>query len=348
MIIKIDSLDTLFFRDGKPFGSSDDNWASSLNYPNLSTIYGAIRSTYFSQNNLDINKADSSEDITKNLRINGIYFYDNEEETLLFKVPQDLYIVEDKLKLFKLIKNKSTNNPLEYIFEAKDEDIEKKEVFITESTLLDYLELFKPEKEEEIEFSFYEVENYIRTEAKIGIGRNKNRKSIEEGKLYRVGAKRYNNLSIIVDFDGINLKEKGLMRLGGEGKGVYYEEFFIEDFPKIKELSSDIFKTYLLTPAIFRNGWCPDFLDKEFKGEINGVKVQLIAAALGKNEFIGGWDIKNNLPKKMYKAVPSGSVYYFKVIDGNPFNISNLMDNEFREYKKQGFGKVIIGDYKEK
>ena len=126
MIIKIDVIDTLFFRDGKPFGSSDDNWANSLHFPNLSTIYGAIRSTYFAQNNFDITLANTNQDPTKDLQINGIYFYDNKEENILFKVPQDLYIVENNLKLFKLIKNQTTNNSLEYIFEAKDKDIEKK------------------------------------------------------------------------------------------------------------------------------------------------------------------------------------------------------------------------------
>ncbi|MEO1927848.1 MAG: type III-B CRISPR module-associated Cmr3 family protein, partial [Nautiliaceae bacterium] len=119
------------------------------------------------------------------------------------------------------------------------------------------------------------------------------------------------------------------------------------DIPKIDKISGDIFKIYLLTPAIFRNGWYPDFLDENFEGKINEVRIKLIAASLGKNEYIGGWDIRKNSPKPMYKAVPVGSVYYFKILEGNKediLEIDNIVSNE--EYKKHGFGKMIIADYK--
>ncbi len=343
MIIKLEAIDTLFFRDGKPFGSSDDNWAESLNFPSLSVIYGAIRSAYFSQNNLDFSLANTDKDITKNLRVNGVYFYSEKENDLMFKVPQDLYISNEKLKFFHLKENISTSNNLDFIFEAKDNDIDKKDVFLFYSAFQDYIEIY------ENEFEYEKIENFLKTEAKIGIGLNRSIKNVEEGKIYRIGAKRYKNLSLVVDFEGIELKKKGLLRLGGEGKAVSYEEFNELDIPKIDKMSGDIFKMYLLTPAIFKNGWYPDFLNENFEGKINGVRIKLIAASLGKSEYIGGWDMKHNSPKSMYKAVPAGSVYYFRVLDGKKediLKIDNIIDN--KEYKKQGFGKVIIADYKEK
>ncbi len=342
MIIKLEAIDTLFFRDGKPFGNSDDNWAESLNFPSLSVIYGAIRSAYFSQNNLDFSLSNTDKDVTKNLKINGVYFYDTNKQKLIFKIPQDLYIYNEKLKFFDLKENFSTSNNLDFIFEAEDDDIEKRDVFISKLSFKKYLK-------GKDGFSFEEISDYILTESKIGIGLNKSIKNVEEGKIYRVGAKRYTNLSLIVDFEGIELKKKGLLRLGGEGKAVSYEEFNELDIPKIDKMSGDIFKMYLLTPAIFKNGWYPDFLNENFEGKINGVRIKLIAASLGKSEYIGGWDMKHNSPKSMYKAVPAGSVYYFRVLDGKKediLKIDNIIDN--KEYKKQGFGKVIIADYKEK
>jgi len=341
MIIKMEAIDTLFFRDGKPFGGSDDNWADSLNFPSLSVIYGAVRSAYFSQNNLDFSLANTDEDITKSLRINGVYFYSEKENDLMFIVPQDLYVCDQKLKFFNLKKNITTSSSLDFIFETTEDDIEKKDVFLFYSTFQDYIEVY------ENEFDYEEIEKFLKTESKIGIGLNKSIKNVEEGKIYRIGAKRYKKLSLIVDFEGIELEKKGLLRLGGEGKAVYYEEFNELDIPKIDKISGDVFKMYLLTPAIFKNGWYPDFLGDNFEGEVNGVRIKLIAASLGKNEYIGGWDIRKNSPKPMYKAVPVGSVYYFKVLDKKEdvLKIDNIMDNE--EYRKQGFGKIIIADYKE-
>jgi len=49
MRIEIKSFDTLFFRDGKPFTMSEDNWADGIFPPPPSVIYGALRAAYFAQ-----------------------------------------------------------------------------------------------------------------------------------------------------------------------------------------------------------------------------------------------------------------------------------------------------------
>ena len=43
MIIEISALDTLFFRDGKPFSMGENHWTNSIFPPNMSTVYGADR-----------------------------------------------------------------------------------------------------------------------------------------------------------------------------------------------------------------------------------------------------------------------------------------------------------------
>ena len=340
MIIKIDLIDTVFFRDGRPFGSSDDNWANSFNFPSLNTIYGALRSAYFSQNNLDTKIANTSKDPTLNLKINGVYLV-NLNNRVLFPIPQDVYTNKStdnknsRLYLFELLKNSNTSNKLDYIFKPQDEhkNIEKKDGFISKIDFEDYINLANNS------FNFLDFEDFVKSEPKIGIGLNNKTNNVEEGKLYRVDLKRYKNLSILVDFEGIELKNEGLLRIGGEGKGAFYQELntfkLIDDY----EIKEKYFKIYFLTPAVFKNGWYPDFLDDKLEGYMNGFKVKLVASSIGKAKYIGGWDIKENRPKSMFKAIPEGSIFFFEILDGEFEKKEALVD---KSYDKIGYGKYIV------
>ncbi len=76
-----------------------------------------------------------------------------------------------------------------------------------------------------------------------------------------------------------------------------------------------------------------------------GIKIKLITAAIGKPLNIGGWDIVQNAPKIMRRAVPAGSVYYFKLIEGTgeevlqKFNHQNISDF----LPEEGFGYCLVG-----
>ena len=49
MILELQPLDTLFFRDGKPFNKGEENWADAIFPPFPATIYGALRTAYFNE-----------------------------------------------------------------------------------------------------------------------------------------------------------------------------------------------------------------------------------------------------------------------------------------------------------
>ena len=61
MRIKIDAIDTLFFKDGKPFSMGDETWADGIFPPPPSVIYGALRSIYFSEHPEKLQKVYSKE-----------------------------------------------------------------------------------------------------------------------------------------------------------------------------------------------------------------------------------------------------------------------------------------------
>ncbi|MCS7215870.1 MAG: hypothetical protein NZ826_06960, partial [Thermodesulfovibrio sp.] len=150
----------------------------------------------------------------------------------------------------------------------------------------------------------------------------------------------------------LNMPEKGVFNLGGEGKTVYYEK--LEGNPlEILEngtlkLTNQVFKIYLATPAIFRKGWLPDWIDEtSLEGEFKKIKLKLVCCAIGKYIRIGGWDLAKEEPKPMYKAVPAGSVYYFEVLNNitegeikDTFHLKNISDINSEE----GFGLCLVGD----
>ena len=338
MIIEIDPLDTVIFRDGKPFGMGDDSWTTSLLFPTPTTIYGALRGTYFSQNPDDFKKLREN-DITEGLVIKGVYLYGDDE--LLYIAPKDCVqrLNQDEITTLKLEENRLTSSPLSYNLSSTQEIESMGEMLFDEITFDDYLNGSD---------ALYgkSLESYINIESKIGIGRDRSKKVTKEGLLYRVQMLRY-EFKIVVEFEGLALNDLGLMKFGGEAKGATYKRLEAIDYPTVPTIEErSIFKLYLLTPAIFEKGWLPSWIDeeKDFTGEFKGIKLKLLSCATGKSQPIGGFDMKTNRPKEMLKTVPAGSVYYFEILESQHaklaevFHMQSISDHRANE----GYGVTIL------
>jgi CRISPR-associated protein Cmr3 len=348
MKIRLTALDTLFFRDGKPFDKGEETWASGIFPPSPSSFYGALRSLYFVNNPQEISKAGENNDPTKALIIKDIQLI--VDDALGFLCPADLVKVkddDDDIVLLNLKKKNSTQITSDTIFKdfmlSSDEEVESLvgTDLIVGVSLNDYLNSESP-------YTTTKIANKVTLEPKVGIARDNNTHVTEDGRLYRVGMIRpeddeANKLSFDVSFelDGLdlNIGDKGFLKLGGESKAMSYEVIADTSLTAF-ENNGNYFKVFLTTPAIFKNGWYPSFLNKnnDFKGIFNGINVQLIAASIGKPKYIGGFDIKNRKPKPMTKVVAEGAVYFFKVLDEgaeftlyHPFSISD-------DKVEEGFG----------
>jgi CRISPR-associated protein Cmr3 len=356
MILKIEPIDSLFFRDAKPFTMGEDTWANSVFPPSPSVIYGAFRSLYFSENidefhNLkDKKNLNKDLDPTKKLKINSINLKIGDE--IYFPIP------------FDCVKYKDNENELVYTLEF-DDNLSKEGIknstldriliskagkrvkdihsgFVRKSAFEEYLKTNKP-------FTIQELSKIIIIEPKIGIAKSTETHSSEEGKLYRVEMIRLKkDIKFIVNFEDLNLPDKGLLKLGGEGKTVSYVK--VQDnidvkFPDFSE-NEKYFKLILSTPGIFDNGWLPSWIDEDkLDGEIEGLNIRLIAVTIGKPIYIGGFDMAIGRPKPMYKAVPAGSVYYFKLLNGTMNDVKEIFHQKAisDKYKKQGFAISYVG-----
>lgn len=151
----------------------------------------------------------------------------------------------------------------------------------------------------------------------------------------------------VVDVDGIGqLPKSALIKLGGEGKGFTYkvtsqktDPISADDCSAIRDMVHDSgqFKLYLATPAIFEEGWCPTELHED---------IELITAAVGNYTTVGGWDVAQGRPKGTYRAVPAGSVYYFRIINSEKTDAildCLLYTNIGDQRTQEGFGLVYVG-----
>lgn len=354
MRIRLTALDTLFFRDGKPFNRGEETWANGIFPPPPSVLYGALRSLYFTSNPKDIGKENTDNDPTNNLIINDIQI--SSGDNLYFPCPLDV-VVEKATKNTEDINYLSlnldgtkriTSSNLDYHLSVKDNlEIEALEGYISQRNFRKYLKGQTPN-------DVFSLDKLLTFEPKVGIGRDNNTHVSDDGLLYRVGMIRpeiqnennqFVKLNIEIDFEletwNLPIGYKGFIKLGGEAKACSYEVISPKDKTNSEQLSSDVFKIYFLTPTIFKNdfldydgekksyGWLPSFLDKNLEGELNGVKVKLLTAAIGKPKYLGGFDMKKRNPKPMLKMIPEGSVYYFKIINNKDVEKLEKMQQPF-------------------
>jgi len=371
-MIELDALDTLFFRDGKPFSMGEDTWAESLFPPPPSVIYGALRTAYFSEDINNLAAANTENDPTQNLTIKNICYKFSNQTNLYYPAPLDMVESTEKTKgakrkelrekshsVEKLELTDSANrysslNPKYHILLHKTKEVEPVESgFLEKSSLESYLQFGLASK-------VMKLSDLIISEPKVGIGRNNDTHTTNDtGMLYRVGQKRpamvrqQGKMNIVVEFESKNIffPERGIMRLGGEGKTISYQNLGHSeiDISSLRSSESNRFKLYLLTPAVFDQGWLASWMEQ---GEYDGVQFKFLGAAVGKPILIGGFDMKAGRPKAMRKAAPAGSVYFFELKNGTvKSNFTNLtqafhkksLSNKNLSNRNEGLGITFLG-----
>lgn len=358
MNIAISALDTLFFRDGKPFSMGEESWADGVFPPYPSVVYGALRTWYIMNNGQDVSQ--SLIEASGEIRLRSLmYRYGNK---IYLPLPMDF--VEPKGKKLEKITEE----------ERKKEYSVIKLTRVEEATLSNYLLpklLMPPTDVSEVEsfsnalmdldsFKQYlegtlntydnavKLDELAPSEPKVGIGRNNHTGTTDEGKLYRVGMRRIKDFEILLE---VNLPKDDIesascfLKLGGEGKtAVFRDRGLIARSDRISKNTIDLkdkqFKLYLGTPALFKNGWYPN-LEEKF-----GLKATLTAAAIGKPQHIGGFDIVKRKAKPMLKAVPAGSVFYFESEESAERILEKLQGESISDFlPEQGFGIAYVGNH---
>lgn len=357
--------DTFFFRDGKPFSRGEQSEAAGIFPPFPSTVYGALRTAYISEYSMQafkqgdlkhvIGTTDPDSVSIATFRVKGIFLANKTD--IYFPLPRDLVKEKEGRNIFHLVMsdNKQMHSNAEtscfLVYYEKQKAEYPVNSFFDELELRDYL------LDDIIPGNCILEKDFLNKEPKIGIGRNSQTLTSKEGLLYRLDMMRLaEDYQLCVETSGITFpNNQGLIKLGGENKPFAYKIDEIKSFSECEEIKGELterlentrqngkicFKLYFATPTIWKQGWA--FQDKFAKG----IRCKLITAAVGKYMTVGGWDMAQRKPKTMYRAVPSGSVYYLEAVSGNTtaqeiinaFHYQNISDKRSEE----GFGLALVG-----
>lgn len=239
---------------------------------------------------------------------------------------------------------------------------------IEEDWTIEPEKLHKEEEGDELA-TIIRLANHIEQEPKVGIKISYSSRAAEEHYLYSLNRVRPKNLNLIVDFNfesrdaskdaskknTVELGAKnGIMRLGGRGGKVKFdilnsnhhfqdkikdlENISTQNMKKILE-SGELFKIYFETPSIFSDYYNPNPL----KNLYNGINFEIKSCAIEKPLYIGGFNMKKGEPRAMFKAIPSGCLYFLKGEAKEGFD-SNIFPRNLSEfYSEKGFGVSYIG-----
>ncbi len=391
MWLRIEPMDVLLFRGSRPFTAGEVIRAASQFPPTPLTMAGALRAAMFYHLNLDHtgfqrdDRLGGPNDLGQ-LRFRGPFLVGRDsfggQETLL-PTPKDILVSKqtggemypDYLRPVEPAWPGLALSPpsLPYQLVSRTEGVKSPEdqgppLYLRGKRLLAYL-LRRPEPD-----ILRQTEIAI-PEPRLGI-RLTPQRTAETGQIYMVEFTRLTaGASLLVEVNSSGdvadlLPEQGFLPLGGEARAAYFQRLEADELPDLfsaevlpphrDELQAALvgenrFRLYLMTPALFRAGWLPDDVEPaDCTWRLEGLAGTLVAAAVGKAEPVGGWNLAAQTPRRLRRAVAAGSVYFFELEKAlteadaltliNHYHFQSLM----RHYKFQAaasFGLAAVGTW---
>ena len=125
---------------------------------------------------------------------------------------------------------------------------------------------------------------------------------------------------------------KGMLRLGGDGRGAQVQQAEIAwpqpDFKAIADAGKA--RLVLTSPGVFQQGWLPTGTtrrDADTLGfDLHGISGRLVAACVPRAEVVSGFDLAQWQPKPAQRAAPTGSVYWLDQLEAKPDALRSLAD----------------------
>ncbi|MFZ6020282.1 MAG: type III-B CRISPR module-associated protein Cmr3 [Chloroflexota bacterium] len=346
----MEAQDVLFFRDGRPFNAGDDHHAVSRFPPPPSVIQGVIRSHYLLHKGVPleedkIRQAVGDAENFNGLRLSAPLLARREPDgrlTRFFPTPADACLSDDgqRIRARQVVSFRQHSHAARglthLLVSPPNSKPQKGDLggYLDESSFQAYFLNGQA-------VATVKAGQLFQREVRVGIALDAARRSTESGKLYEAEFIRpQEGVGIWVEMDGYpDFPQQGVMRAGGEGRALRYsavarQEFAVQLGWKTDQPLPPNFKVYFASPAYFGEGWKPKDWGVFFDGQ-----VELVTAAIGGYEVIGGYDLLEGKQKPAARWLPAGSVFYFRSQGSVRLKSAALTERG----AEIGYGQVVIG-----
>ncbi|HLH23112.1 MAG TPA: type III-B CRISPR module-associated Cmr3 family protein [Chloroflexota bacterium] len=353
MDLFLEPVDVWLFRDGRPFDALSDHRAESVFPPYPTVLQGAIRSHHLVVQGVDLRDqraiaaAVGTADDFKDLRLRGPFLARRAADTVVRFLPQPADSIalqrDGRWTLQPAAPPQPppatllTSAPTPRLLGLADAPTKGRAgLWLAEADLRAYLR-GEPVRAVEGDTLFCR-------ESRLGIGINDARRTSEEGALYEADFIRpRTDVGLLAEVQGYTgWPPRGLLRLGGEARGASFEQVSALRWPAPPDPLPARFKLYFATPTFFRDGWRP--LGEDWGAYFDG-GVELVAAAVGRYESVGGFDLARASHKPARRYVPAGSVYYFE--SGGAARLRpGLVQQAVTDWGAAiGFGQILVEEW---
>lgn len=372
MFYLLSAVDTLFFREATPFNAGEDYNAHSF-FPPLPSVYAGAVTNYLRQCGTETRNEKS---IARRMKV-GLSGISRDGE-LWLPAPLDVYFETHKdeaenekaqLKILKLVPAGYSSMPLPYTLVQPEKTEEEEARTSTKEQALAGVVINAHDIQTYLTGTLASNQwlsppEYMSVEKHTGISIDPDTKIAQDEKMYLIEKIRpfaaQTESQLAVEMTGVDIENLKVLKLGGESKNVTVERAESIPLPfKIPEIKTDeegkFFKVYLATPAIFKHGWLPWWIDPDsFEGVFaykkKRVRIKVISAAIGRYISVAGFDPyidcpnelvchnKKGAPKPMRYAVPGGSVYYFELLEGSMEDVYKLFHQRCISDYREGYG----------
>lgn len=376
--LQFTAMDTWFFRESRPHDAVGASELSSLFPPPVKTLLGAVRTFLgekidvnwkafndgdgyaHSLTDLDFKQAIGNSENLGALSVHGAwvckkgqrlypapcYLMQKGDDFIRLQIGDKVECDLGKVRLPELPKNEGGYKGLEQ----------------TWVTAEGWEKLLKGETP--IQDDLIRAADLFSKEARLGIARNNQTRSVIEGKLYQTQHLRLeDDVTIQLDLKGLDeqlqakLPQQGneILRLGGEGRMASLTAFDkSQPLPCLQSQTLKKFIIHFITAADFDGKMFPENFEEQkneakqiisWKGTINEVTFIIEAAVIGKVHREGGWNMQEHQPRAVKSYIPAGSAWFCRVeTDISAKDLLEKLHGQcIGEEIEWGRGQILIG-----